>query len=166
MFKEAMAAYYVIACVEAWSSLQRFPLYTLSVNPEAPFYPITGSSDTRFGSEVEKRLKMAQSLLSLKIVDVYKRAVHLRRNVTTFIKNHYIRSMIITPTAPSPPPRSDTTLPEYDNDIYTVPFSLAGVPVWSLPLNPSKSTKMTFTAAQLVHANPLFIYKHLSRLSA
>lgn len=155
LFAESIAAYYAIASIEAWSSLQRYPLYASSRT--GPYYPIPkGHSNTEFGEEVQKRLRLAQGLLSLKNIIVFDRATLLRQLITNNIQTMASRSIIILPCAPAPPPvMQDANRSEYDYDIFTVPFSLAGVPVWTVPL-PTK-----WTGVQIVSSNPEFVYNNI-----
>jgi Asp-tRNA(Asn)/Glu-tRNA(Gln) amidotransferase A subunit family amidase len=142
LYEESLAAYYAIASVEAWSCLQRFPLLASSTgttstssSTEYRIDNIDSEQGRRFGEEVSRRLEMARLLLQVKSWPFLERARHIQDRVSRFITDLTSDSLVIAPTAPAPPPAStDTTVPEYNYDVFTVPFSLAGVAVWSVPV--------------------------------
>lgn len=155
-FQECIAAYYCIASIEALSCLQRYPLMSTG--------QMTFSKDnfkprhSEFGPEVEGRLRMAKLLTELSL-DVYSRADRLRQSIDTDLRDMSQDSIIVLPTAPATPPTLNHDHPvmdEYDYDIFTAPFSLAGLPVWSVPCGTVK-----WAGLQLSFTNPHFIYHHI-----
>jgi len=136
----SLPVYYIIAMVEASSNLARYDGSNYGLRIEASDYWISAAK-TRvdgFGIEVKRRIIMG-AVASSKGYEskYYIKALQLRRyirdNMLNILSEH---DFILTPTAPSPPPRFGTALgPKgYILDLYTVSSNLAGLPAINIPI--------------------------------
>jgi len=138
----AIAAYYVIAPAEASANLARFDGVRYGSRAEAPESLIDMYCRTRaqgFGSEVKRRVILGTYVLSSGYYDAYYLAA---QKVRTLIRRDFEQAFercdaLLTPVAPTPPPRigetTDDPLAMYLGDIFTVPANLAGICGMSVP---------------------------------
>jgi aspartyl-tRNA(Asn)/glutamyl-tRNA(Gln) amidotransferase subunit A len=157
--KHALSAYYVLAPAEASSNLAKYDGVRYGIRTKDHTDSSGGLlySETRgqnFGKEVKRRILLGAYSLSADAIDNYFiQAQKVRRLVqkdfdAVFKMANPMRGSyqtppdgvdyIICPTAPTPPPlledvRKSTPLDAYMNDVFTVPASLAGLPVISVP---------------------------------
>jgi aspartyl-tRNA(Asn)/glutamyl-tRNA(Gln) amidotransferase subunit A len=138
----AIPAYYIIAGAEASTNLSRYDGVRFGhrcANPENLEDLYRRSRSEGFGVEVKRRILTGTYALSVGYFDAYYvKAQQLRR----LIQNDFLTAfadvdLILTPTAPDVAfPRGDLTddpIAMYQQDIFTVPASLAGLPALSLP---------------------------------
>jgi len=138
----AIPAYYIIAGAEASTNLSRYDGVRFGHRCENPknLEDLYRRSRTEgFGMEVKRRILTGTYALSVGYFDAYYvKAQQLRR----LIQNDFLAAfadvdVILTPTAPGVAfPKGDLTddpIAMYQQDIFTVPASLAGLPALSLP---------------------------------
>lgn len=138
----AIPAYYVIACAEASSNLERFDgikygYRTKDFSGLHNMYKKTRSEG--FGQEVKRRIMIGSFVLSSGYYDAY----YLKALRTkALIKKEFDKAfekydVILGPTAPTTAPKIGESLKDpikmYLSDVYTVSANLAGLPGISLP---------------------------------
>ena len=138
----AIPTYYIIATAEASSNLSRFDgirygKQKTSQNINELFV------DTRtnfLGDEVKRRIMLGTYVLSSGYYDAYyKKALKIRRMITdNLLKSFNNIDALIVPTTPTEAfnkgEKTKNSLEMYLSDIFTVPFSLAGLPAMSIPI--------------------------------
>ena len=138
----AIPTYYIIATAEASSNLSRFDgirygRQQASDEINKLFF------DTRsqfLGDEVKRRIMLGTYVLSSGYYDAYyKKALKIRRLITNnFIKSFTGIDLLIVPTTPTEAfnkgEKLKNSLEMYLSDIFTVPFSLSGLPAMSIPI--------------------------------
>ena len=150
----ALAAYYIIAPAEASANLARYD--GLRYGLRAPgqhdgldaMYEATRALG--FGAEVKRRILVGAHVLSAGYYDAY---YNHARKVRALVAQDFARAfekcdLMLFPAAPSPAfapgagegagGRGDPTW-MYQQDVFTVPVSLAGLPAVSLPVGLAKS---------------------------
>jgi len=143
----ATPAYYVIASAEASTNLSRYDGVRFGHRAEAPrdiedLY--CRSRSEGFGAEVKRRILTGTYALSVGYYDAYyRKAQRLRRLIRQdFLDAFGDVDLILTPATPSTAfekgslqavdeTKDPTAM--YEQDIYTVPASLAGLPALSIP---------------------------------
>jgi aspartyl-tRNA(Asn)/glutamyl-tRNA(Gln) amidotransferase subunit A len=138
----AIPTYYIIAGAEASTNLSRYDGVRYGhrcANPESLDDLYCRSRTEGFGIEVKRRILTGTYALSVGYYDAYYvKAQQVRRLIRDdFVTAFATVDLILTPTAPGVAfPRGDLTddpLAMYQQDIFTVPASLAGVPALSMP---------------------------------
>jgi aspartyl-tRNA(Asn)/glutamyl-tRNA(Gln) amidotransferase subunit A len=138
----AIPAYYIIAGAEASTNLSRYDGVRFGhrcENPESLEDLYRRSRSEGFGAEVKRRILTGTYALSVGYYDAYYlKAQKLRR----LIQNDFLQvfegvDLILAPTAPGVAfPRGDLTddpVAMYQQDVFTIPASLAGLPAMSVP---------------------------------
>jgi aspartyl-tRNA(Asn)/glutamyl-tRNA(Gln) amidotransferase subunit A len=138
----AIPAYYIIAGAEASTNLSRYDGVRFGhrcANPRSLEDLYRRSRSEGFGAEVKRRILTGTYALSVGYYDAYYvKAQQLRR----LIQNDFLAAfadvdLILTPTAPGTAfpcgELTDDPVAMYQQDIFTVPASLAGLPALSLP---------------------------------
>ncbi|MCR5149297.1 MAG: Asp-tRNA(Asn)/Glu-tRNA(Gln) amidotransferase subunit GatA [Eubacterium sp.] len=142
MVEYAIPAYYIIACAEASSNLERFDgvkygYRTKNYDDLHEMYKKTRSEG--FGAEVKRRIMLGSFVLSSGYYDAY--YVKALR-VKALIKEAFDKALakydvILGPVAPTTALKCGESLSDpikmYLGDIYTVAVNLAGLPGISLP---------------------------------
>ncbi len=138
----AIPAYYVIACAEASSNLERFDGVKYGYRTESyeglhNMYKKTRSEG--FGAEVKRRIMLGSFVLSSGYYDAY----YLKALRTkALIKQEFDKAfakydVILAPAAPTTAPKLGESLSDpiqmYLSDIYTVSINLAGLPGLTVP---------------------------------
>lgn len=138
----AIPAYYVISGAEASTNLSRYDGVRFGHRCDNPvdlndLY--TRSRSEGFGAEVQRRILTGTYALSVGYYDAYYlKAQKLRR----LIQNDFLTAfesvdVLLTPVTPGPAFElnnlTDDPVQMYQQDIFTVPASLAGLPAASLP---------------------------------
>jgi len=137
----AVATYYVVASAEASTNLSRFDGVRYGHRCEAPV-DLTDlyerSRSEGFGREVKRRILTGTYALSVGYFDAYYlKAQRVRRLIRDdFIAAFGAVDALLTPTTPStafPIGQISDPVEMYQQDVFTVPASLAGVPALALP---------------------------------
>lgn len=140
--KFAVPAYYVIAGAEASTNLSRYDGVRFGHRCDDPtdladLYRRSRSEG--FGGEVKRRILTGTYALSVGYFDAYYvRAQKVRRLIQQdFLQGFDEVDLMLTPVAPSPAfslgNLTEDPVAMYQQDVYTVPASLAGLPAASLP---------------------------------
>ena len=137
----ALSAYYVLAPAEASSNLARYDgvRYGMRVEEDELVPMYTHTRHDGFGPEVRRRILIGTYALSSGYYDAYYgRAQRVRTLVARELDEVFAQAdFIVTPTSPNVAfelgAKTGDPLAMYLNDLFTVPFSLAGVPAISIP---------------------------------
>ncbi len=140
--QSALPAYHLIAPAEASSNLARYDgmRYGLRVAGATPDEMYRNTRGEGFGTEVRRRILVGTYALSAGYYDAYYlKAQKVRMLVAQdFAAAFETVDAILTPTAPSAAfaigDKVDDPIAMYLNDVFTVPGSLAGLPVISVPV--------------------------------
>lgn len=143
--------YYILAMAETASNLARldgmnFGKRALEKDLKLS-YALTRSKN--FTTETKRRIVGGNQVLSQGYSDeIYLKARSLRQKITQDFKTDFKTiDLILSPVAPQPPARRGTSLQDpltmYLADIYTVGFSLAGLPTLTVPLKDSPGLQIT-----------------------
>lgn len=138
----AIPAYYVIACAEASSNLERFDgvkygYRTKEYEGLHNMYKKTRSEG--FGAEVKRRIMLGSFVLSSGYYDAYYlKALRTKALIKeAFDKAFEKYDVILGPAAPTTAPKLGESLSDpikmYLGDIYTISVNLAGLPGISVP---------------------------------
>ena len=148
MVEYAIPAYYVIACAEASSNLERFDgvkygYRTKEYTDLHNMYKKTRSEG--FGAEVKRRIMLGSFVLSSGYYDAYYvKALRVKALIKqAFDKAFEKYDVILGPVAPTVAPKLGDSLSDpiqmYLSDIYTVSVNLCGLPGISLPCGEDKN---------------------------
>ena len=138
----AIPTYYVLASAEASTNLSRYDGVRFGHRCEAPqdlhdLYERSRSEG--FGDEVKRRILTGTYTLSVGYFDAYYiKAQKIRRLIAMdFERAFQDVDVLLTPTAPGPAFKKEQLLQDpvamYQQDLFTVPTSLAGLPAISIP---------------------------------
>ncbi len=137
----AVSTYYVVASAEASTNLSRFDGVRYGHRCEAPV-DLTDlyerSRSEGFGREVKRRILTGTYALSVGYFDAYYlKAQRVRRLIRDdFVAAFRSVDALLAPIAPStafPIGQISDPVEMYQQDVFTVPASLAGVPAFALP---------------------------------
>ena len=137
-----IAAYYVIACAEASTNLSRYDgvRYGYQCKNPADLQDLYCRSRSEgFGDEVKRRIILGTYALSVGYQDAYYRhAQCIRRLISDELNQAFAEvDFIATPTTPTPAFKkghsAEDPATRYQEDVFTVPANLAGLPCISLP---------------------------------
>lgn len=142
MVEYAIPAYYIIACAEASSNLERFDgvkygYRTKNYDDLHDMYKKSRSEG--FGAEVKRRIMLGSFVLSSGYYDAYYvKALRVKALIKqAFDKAFEKYDVILGPVAPTTALKCGESLSDpikmYLGDIYTVAVNLAGIPGISLP---------------------------------
>ncbi|MFP6796126.1 MAG: Asp-tRNA(Asn)/Glu-tRNA(Gln) amidotransferase subunit GatA [Pseudomonadales bacterium] len=143
----ATAVYYVIAGAEASTNLSRYDgvRYGHRVAMPKNLDNLYRSSRTEgFGSEVKRRILTGTYALSVGYYDAYYlKAQRIRRLIRQDFLDAFVEAdVILAPVSPSTAFKREALIQDpvsmYQQDIYTTPASLAGLPALSLPCGVSE----------------------------
>ena len=142
MVDYVIPAYYIIACAEASSNLERFDgvKYGYRNMESTELHEMYKKSRAEgFGEEVKRRILLGSFVLSAGYYDAY----YLKAlKAKALIKKEFDQAFekydcILAPASPTTAPKIGTSLCDplqmYLSDIYTVAVNLAGLPAVSLP---------------------------------
>ena len=137
----AIATYYIIACSEASSNLQRFDgvRYGLQIKEKEMLELYRQTRKEGFGIEAKRRIFLGTYSLSTGYYeDYYLKALKVRTLIRKdFEKAFSSVDVILTPTSPTSAfglgEKIKDPLSMYLSDIYTVSVNLAGIPAVSFP---------------------------------
>ena len=139
---QAIPVYYVIASAEASTNLSRYDGVRFGHrcdDPQSLDDLYRRSRSEGFGDEVKRRILTGTYTLSVGYFDAYYiKAQKIRRLISDdFNKVFADVDILLTPTSPTPAFRkgqlSNDPVAMYQQDLYTVPTSLAGLPALSMP---------------------------------
>ena len=142
MVDYVIPAYYIIACAEASSNLERFDGVKYGYrNMEATeLHEMYKKSRAEgFGEEVKRRILLGSFVLSAGYYDAYYlKALKAKGMIKKAFDDAFAKyDCILAPAAPTTAPKIGTSLSDplqmYLSDIYTVAVNLAGLPAVSLP---------------------------------
>lgn len=140
--KQALPAYYIIACAEASSNLGRYDGIRYGFKTES--YSdindmICKTRSQGFGKEVKKRIMLGTYVLSAGYYDAYyKKAQSLRGSIIKAFDSAFEScDVMLSPTVPTTAFEKNFTskdaIETYLTDICTVPVNIAGLPAVSIP---------------------------------
>ena len=138
----AIPAYYVVAGAEASTNLSRYDGVRFGhrcENPESLEDLYQRSRSEGFGEEVKRRILTGTYALSVGYFDAYYlQAQKIRRLISDDFSNAFSQvDLLLTPTAPGPAFAAGALKQDpvamYQQDKFTVPASLAGLPALSMP---------------------------------
>ena len=138
----AIAAYYVIAGAEASTNLSRYDGVRFGhrcENPQDLEDLYCRSRSEGFGAEVKRRILTGTYALSVGYYDAYYlQAQKIRRLIVNdFVAAFENVDVLLTPTTPGPAFKqgelTEDPVAMYQQDKFTVPISLAGLPALSMP---------------------------------
>ena len=142
MVDYVIPAYYIIACAEASSNLERFDgvKYGYRTSGATELHEMYKKSRAEgFGEEVKRRILLGSFVLSAGYYDAYyMKALRAKGLIKKeFDKAFQKYDCILAPASPTTAPKIGTSLSDplqmYLSDIYTVAVNLAGLPAVSLP---------------------------------
>ena len=144
-FEYGISAYYLVAPAEASANLARFDgvRYGLRVAADDIVSMMSKTRDAGFGAEVKRRVMLGTYALSAGYYDAYYgKAQKVRTLIMQDLQRAYEKvDLIACPTAPTTAFRlgekTDDPLAMYLNDVFTVPYPLAGNAAMSLPCGTS-----------------------------
>ena len=139
--QHALPTYYIIAPAEASANLARYDgvRYGLRIKGDSLDHMYANTRGEGFGVEVQRRVLIGTYVLSAGYYDAYyRKAQRVRRLISEDFTNAFKSvDLLLTPTAPSAAfaigEKLDDPITMYQNDVFTVPSSLAGMPAISLP---------------------------------
>lgn len=138
----AIPVYYIIAGAEASTNLSRYDGVRFGhrcEDPESLEDLYRRSRSEGFGTEVKRRILTGTYALSVGYFDAYYlKAQRIRRLIQQDFLNAFDQvDLILAPTTPGTAFRrgelSDDPVAMYQQDIFTIPASLAGLPAMSIP---------------------------------
>jgi aspartyl-tRNA(Asn)/glutamyl-tRNA(Gln) amidotransferase subunit A len=138
----AIPAYYIIAGAEASTNLSRYDGVRFGhrcEDPESLDDLYQRSRSEGFGAEVKRRILTGTYALSVGYFDAYYlKAQKLRRLIQEdFLKAFEDVDLLLAPTTPDVAFKrgelTDDPVAMYQQDLFTIPASLAGLPAMSLP---------------------------------
>jgi aspartyl-tRNA(Asn)/glutamyl-tRNA(Gln) amidotransferase subunit A len=151
--EHALSAYYVIAPAEASSNLSRFDGVRYGLRhggDEGLMAMYTHTRHDGFGDEVKRRILIGTYALSSGYYDAYYgRAQQVRTKIADDFRTAFGRvDLIATPTAPTTAfklgEKTEDPLAMYLGDLFTIPYSLAGLPAISIPCGLSDGLPVGF----------------------
>ena len=147
MVEYAIPAYYVIACAEASSNLERFDgvKYVFRAKDYTDLHNMYKKTRSEgFGAEVKRRIMLGSFVLSSGYYDAYYvKALRVKALIKqAFDKAFEKYDVILGPVAPTTALKLGQSLSDpiqmYLGDIYTVSVNLAGLPGISVPCGEDK----------------------------
>lgn len=142
MTEYTIPVYYIIACAEASSNLERFDgvKYGYRAHPAESLHEMMKKSRSEgFGEEVKRRILLGAFVLSAGYYDAYYlKALKVKGMIRSRFDQAFQKyDCILAPASPVAPPKLGTSLQDplkmYLSDICTVAVNLAGLPAVSLP---------------------------------
>jgi aspartyl-tRNA(Asn)/glutamyl-tRNA(Gln) amidotransferase subunit A len=149
--ESAIPVYYVLASAEASTNLSRYDGVRFGhrcENPQSLQDLYERSREEGFGQEVKRRILTGTYTLSVGYFDAYYlKAQKIRRLIAQDFTNVFAEvDLVLAPTAPTPAFKknqlTDDPVAMYQQDLYTVPTSLAGLPAMSVPCGFSQGLPM------------------------
>lgn len=144
-FEYGISAYYLVAPAECSANLARFDgvRYGQRVDADDIVSMMSKTRDAGFGAEVKRRVMLGTYALSAGYYDAYYgKAQKVRTLIMRDLERAYSSvDLIACPTAPTTAfklgEKTDDPLAMYLNDVFTVPYPLAGNAALSVPCGTS-----------------------------
>lgn len=142
MVDYVIPAYYIIACAEASSNLERFDgvKYGYRAQDAEDLHTMYKRSRSQgFGPEVKRRIMLGSFVLSSGYYDAYYlKALRVKALIKKAFDEAFAKyDVILGPVAPTTAPKLGSSLADpikmYLGDIYTISINLAGLPGISVP---------------------------------
>lgn len=140
LFEQGLAAYYIVMPAEVSSNLARFDgmRYGERVSGEDLLAEYLNTR-ALFGDEAKRRILLGTYVLSSGYYDAYYAKAEAVRTLMREELNKVFENvdLVVTPTTPTPAFKFDEKkdpLAMYQQDIFTVPVNLTGVPAISFPM--------------------------------
>ena len=142
MVDYVIPAYYIIACAEASSNLERFDgvKYGYRAQDAEDLHTMYKRSRSQgFGPEVKRRIMLGSFVLSSGYYDAYYlKALRVKALIKKAFDEAFAKyDVILGPAAPNTAPKIGDSLSDplkmYLGDIYTISVNLAGLPGMSVP---------------------------------
>lgn len=146
------STYYIIALAETASNLSRIDGIAYGNRAMDRDNLASTYLDTRgegFSEETKRRIIAGNQVLSIGYSDeIYKKALKVRKGIEAkFAKDFNEVDFILSPTAPLLPPTIGESMKDpltmYLSDMYTVGFSLGGLPTLSAPFGVPNNVQIT-----------------------
>lgn len=146
------ATYYIIALAETASNLSRIDGIAFGSRAMDRDNLASTYLDTRgegFSEETKRRIIAGNQVLSVGYSDeIYKKALEVRKGIEAkFAKDFKEVDFVLSPTAPLLPPTIGESMKDpltmYLSDMYTVGFSLGGLPTLSAPFGVPNNVQIT-----------------------
>lgn len=146
------ATYYIIALAETASNLSRIDGIAFGNRAMDKDNLASTYLDTRgegFSEETKRRIIAGNQVLSVGYSDeIYKKALQVRKGIEAkFAKDFEEVDFVLSPTSPLLPPTIGESLKDpltmYLSDMYTVGFSLGGLPTLSAPFVVENNVQIT-----------------------
>ncbi len=146
------STYYIIALAETASNLSRIDGIAFGSRAMDRDNLVSTYLDTRgegFSAETKRRIIAGNQVLSVGYSDeIYKKALEVRKGIEVkFAKDFNEVDFVLSPTAPILPPTIGESMKEplamYLSDMYTVGFSLGGLPTLSAPFEVPNNVQIT-----------------------
>jgi aspartyl-tRNA(Asn)/glutamyl-tRNA(Gln) amidotransferase subunit A len=146
------ATYYIIALAETASNLSRIDgiAYGNRVENKSTLKETyLATRGEGFSEETKKRIVAGNQVLSVGYSDeIYKKALKVRKSIEKKFSDDFEKvDFIISPISPITPPKIGESLQDplamYASDIYTVGFSLGGLPTLSAPFDLIHNVQIT-----------------------
>lgn len=147
-----VATYYIIALAETASNLSRIDGVAYGnrdLNAEALFDMYLNTRDHGFSNETKRRIITGNQVLSVGYSEeIYKKALQVRKQIQKHFQHDFENvDFILSPVSPLLPPTIGDSLEDplemYLSDMYTVGFSLGGVPTLSAPFELPNNVQIT-----------------------
>lgn len=142
----ALSAYYIISSAEASSNLARYDGIRYGErfdNSDSLEEYFKASRSNALGDEVKRRIIIGTQLLTGEFREkYYKKALSAKQRIKeSFLDIFKKYDAILSPTYPTVAPKADdlSSSSVYENDIMTVPQSVAGIPSLTLPCSLDKN---------------------------
>ncbi len=144
--------YYIIALAETASNLSRIDGITYGNRAMDRDNLASTYLDTRgegFSEETKRRIIAGNQVLSVGYSDeIYKKALKVRKGIEAkFAKDFEEVDFVLSPTSPLLPPTIGDSMKDpltmYLSDMYTVGFSLGGLPTLSAPFDVPNNVQIT-----------------------
>lgn len=142
--KHSVSAYYVISCAEVSSNLARYDGVRYGARPQDAHVGdfdelIEGARSAGFGKEARRRILLGTYVLSDENREKYYKSAVKYKNYITNTLNSLLcdYDIILSPVYGDAPPKlgcfEKDPVSFYENDLFCLPFSLAGLPSLCLP---------------------------------
>ena len=146
-----VSTYYALVMAETASNLARLDgsMFGNRIEADQPKESYSLTRSQNFSEESKRRIVGGNQVLSEGHADeIYGKAIALRDNFSKQLQNDFDKvDFILSPVSPLNPPEIGKSLSNpldmYYSDIYTIGFSLAGLPCLTLPLGKKAAVQLS-----------------------